>query len=96
VIKEAEAVINTRPLLYVGDEINSNIALKPSQFLFLNPFTGLPNSDADLDQEYKPCLSTADTLLKIWQKGQQLLDKFWNIWREQYLTSSRERTQTNH
>jgi len=95
VIKEAEAVINTRPLLYIGDDINSNIALTPSHFLCLNPYTGIPNSDADLDQEYKLRLSTAETLLAIWKKGQKLLNSFWNIWREQYLTSLRERTQVD-
>ncbi|XP_053380514.1 uncharacterized protein LOC128548907 [Mercenaria mercenaria] len=31
-VKEAEAVVNSRPLVYVGDDVNSSITLTPSHF----------------------------------------------------------------
>ena len=32
ILKEAEAVINARPLVYIGDDIQSLIALTPAHF----------------------------------------------------------------
>ena len=32
ILKEAEAVINSRPLVYVGEDINSNKTLTPAHF----------------------------------------------------------------
>ena len=37
ILKEAEAVINSRPLVYVGEDINSYMTLTPAHFLTLNP-----------------------------------------------------------
>ena len=42
ILKEAEAVINSRPLVYVGEDINSYMTLTPAHFLTLNPKIGLP------------------------------------------------------
>ena len=95
VIKEVKAVVNTRPLVYVGDDINSNITLSPNHFLTLNPRLTTPEVDLDdVDEDYTPVRSSADLLLKMWHKGQRLLSDFWRIWREDYLLNLRERTQT--
>ncbi|VDI16697.1 Hypothetical predicted protein [Mytilus galloprovincialis] len=95
IIKEIEAVVNSRPLIYVGEDINSKITLTPSHFLMLNPTTGIPDVDFDLDDpDYSPLESSKEKLLKAWKKGQKLLDSFWNLWRNEYLLSLRERTQT--
>lgn len=93
-IKEVEAVLNSRPLVYVGDDINSNISLSPNHFLTLNPNTGIPESINSDDADYIPSENLSDKLLKIWRKGQKILNAFWSIWREEYLVSLRERTQT--
>lgn len=95
ILKEVEAVVNTRPLVYVGDDITSNIALSPSHFLSLNPNTGCPELNEDHnDQDYNPYESSSEKLLQIWKKGQRLLSSFWKIWYNDYLLSLRERTQT--
>jgi hypothetical protein len=42
-LKEVEAIVNSRPLVYVGDDLESNITLTPHHFLTLNPDIGVPN-----------------------------------------------------
>ncbi|VDI75589.1 Hypothetical predicted protein [Mytilus galloprovincialis] len=69
IIKEIEAVVNSRPLIYVGEDINSKITLTPSHFLMLNPTTGIPDVDFDLDDpDYSPLESSKEKLLKAWKK----------------------------
>ena len=45
------------------------------------------------DVDYKPYISTAERLLQTWKRGQNLLNMFWKIWRNDYLLSLRERSQ---
>ncbi|XP_045205909.2 uncharacterized protein LOC123558098 [Mercenaria mercenaria] len=95
VLKEAEAVVNCRPLVYVGEDINSTITLTPAHFNCLNQKTGIPESVmSEDDPDFKISDNSADKLLQIWKKGQKLLNSFWRIWRDEYLSSLRERTQT--
>ena len=95
ILKETEAVLNSRPLVYIGDDIHSTIALTPAHFLTLNPRIGIPNFEqinAD-DQDYNPEMSSAERLLRKWNKGLKILNQFWKSWRDDYLLSLRERTQ---
>ena len=95
ILKEAEAIINSRPLVYVGEDINSNMTLTPAHFLTLNPKIGLPASiqDDSEDADYSLVISSADSLLAKWKKGLKYLRSFWQIWRNDYLLSLRERSQ---
>ena len=43
ILKEAGAVINSRPLVYVGEDIDY-YGLTPAHFLTLNPKIGLPSA----------------------------------------------------
>ena len=61
-IKEVEAVLNSRPLVYVGEDINSRITLRPGNFLSLNPRIGIPETDVT-ESEYSPCESSGEKLL---------------------------------
>ena len=55
ILKEVEATINARPLMYVGDDLESNITLTPQHFLSLNPSTGIPEIENDQDDpDYSP------------------------------------------
>ena len=97
-LSEVQAVVNSRPLVYVGDDLNSDISLTPAHFLGLNPHIGVPefiNSDDETDPEYVTpnSMSSAEKLLLIWKKGQRHLNRFWKIWQDNYLLSLRERTQ---
>lgn len=94
-VRDAVAVVNSRPLVYVGDDVSSTTALTPSYFLTLNPSTGIPESDVDeKDNDFIAHYNSSDSLLNMWKKGQKLLNLFWIIWRNDYLLSLRERTQT--
>ena len=79
ILKEAEAVINSRPLVYVGDDINSSMTLTPAHSLtLLNPKIGLPVTTRDNtdDMDYSPEISSADKLLTTWKKGLKHLSSF--------------------
>lgn len=95
VLKETEAVLNSRPLVYIGDDIHSTIALTPAHFLSLNPRIGISNFEQinTADQDYNPEMSSAEKLLLSWKKGLKIVNKFWKTWRDDYLLSLRERTQ---
>jgi len=93
-IKEIESVLNTRPLVYVANDIKSSMPIIPAHFLNMNPKSGIPNNEIPEESEFKPLESSAKKIATIWRKGQNLLDIFWKIWRDEYLTSLRERTQT--
>lgn len=79
VLKEIEAVVNSRPLVYVGDDIRSHITLTPAHFLSLNPNIGIPDTDNNDDDDYSPNKDAAEKLLDTWKKGHKLLDKFYMI-----------------
>ena len=97
VLKEAEAIINSRPLAYVGDDINSGIALTPAHFLSLNPRVGLLSFSLEDDHDitFNPKVNSAETLIRTWKKGLKHLEKFWRVWRDDYLLNLRERTQSS-
>ena len=95
ILKEVEAVVNSRPLVYIEDDINSSMTLTPSHFLTLNPTIGIPTYDADdNDHDFSPNESSTDKLVLKWKKGLRHVQRFWKIWRDEYLKSLRERTQT--
>ena len=100
ILTEIEAVVNSRPLVYVDDDINSIHVLTPSDFLSMNPNHVIPDSshkDGDSqDIDYtEGKVSTTDKLLDIWKCGQRKLNEFWNLWKNDYLLSLRERTQAS-
>ena len=96
VLTEVQAVINSRPLVYVGEDFDSGFSLAPADFLNLNPQSGVPlieiHNSHDPDYGKK---SSADKLLELWGKGQRHLNSVWKAWRDDYLLSLRERGQTH-
>lgn len=77
VLKEAKSIINSQPFVYVGDDINSDVTLTPAHFLSLNPKIGLPydSTEEELDKDFKPTISSAETLILIWNKGMKHVNK---------------------
>ena len=96
-VTEVEAIITTRPLTYIGGDFDSGISICPADFLSLNPKTGFPELQDDMnDVEFELKMNTSSALLEAWKRGQRHLNQFWKVWRDQYLQSLRERTQVHH
>ena len=86
-IVEIEAVLNSRPLVYLDNDINSGTALTPAHFLSINHKAGIP----EIEISYMPNQDTRTKLLLMWKKGQSYINKFWQLWITEYLPSLRER-----
>jgi len=96
VVSEITAILNTRPLVYLTDDINSGAALTPQCFLRmkLDQKTGTPDSPFTSDEndpDYVQNQSSEDTLLQTWKDCQIHLSHFWKTWTDDYLLSLRER-----
>jgi hypothetical protein len=95
IIDEITAIINSRPLVYVGADFKSGFLLTPAHFLSPNIKTGTPNvSDDNLrDPDYVDRLSSKERLWEQWVKHQNLLKQYWKVWYNDYLKNLRERKQ---
>jgi len=96
VVKEVEAIVNSRPLVYLGADFSSGFTLIPGDFLSLNPKTGvtsLAEEDRQQEPDFLSKMSFSQKLLDMWRKGQKHLDMFWKLWLDEYVLSLRERTQ---
>ena len=99
IITEVEAVINSRPLVYVDDDLENEI-ITPNHFLPLNIKNGTPELIRNNEDDYKNDpdyqneeLTTAHKLLQTWKKGNKHLEQFWKVWKDGYLLNLRERNQ---
>lgn len=100
---ETETVLNSRPLTTISsDSLDiSNQVLRPIDFLIPlgsvstpSLWIGDPESD---DEEWLPAQANSVRELRLlWEKTAKALQKFWQMWSEQYLISLRERYQNYH
>ena len=86
-LTEIEAMLNSRPLVYLDDDINSEEAITPSHFMSANIRTGIP----DIEEEYEPKEYSGRMIIDNWRKGQLKLQGFWQAWISEYLPTLRER-----
>ena len=93
VLTEVETVVNSRPLIYVDDDINSSFIITPLSFLSQSHQHFIPDFKIDTDT-FEPTerISTSQQLLQRWKSGQKCLNQFWTIWCKDYLLSLRERS----
>ena len=92
---ETEAVINSRPLVYVDDDINSKNVITPGHFISMISTTGTPDVSNITKLEHKSKQNTAKNLLEFWKKWQHHLDTLWDIWKKQiHFESTREIPET--
>lgn len=70
--------MNSRPLEYVGDDINFNIILTADHFLTLNPKSSIPDDSEDDTEgpEFLPKISSGEKFLQTWNKNRNMLMPF--------------------
>ena len=90
-LTEIEAVINSRPLMYVGEEFSLSHVLTPAHLLTGNLCTSQPVLVHTDDPDYFKSRTNAEHLTELWQKQQRNLDHFWRVWSTEYLLSLRDR-----
>ena len=79
---EVEAILNTRPLTYSCEDLNSSFVLTPAHFLTGGCSNAIPISTDDNDDvntDYFPKLDSTQELVKDCKKQLQL---FWRSWME--------------
>ncbi|MEE4247410.1 MAG: DUF1759 domain-containing protein [Kangiellaceae bacterium] len=84
-LTEVEAVLNSRPLLYVDAEHGKEV-LTPAHFLVLNRLT----KEADPEEAHDLLLPLPTRMRRMRAR----LMAFWDCWQESYLTSLREKPTT--
>ncbi|XP_063635169.1 uncharacterized protein LOC134805902 [Cydia splendana] len=86
VVKEIEAVVNTRPLTYVDEDVEH--ILRPSDFIAMGrTIITDTGSDGSLPLETQ----TKSDLVQSWKKGISILEEFKRMFIDRYLLSLRER-----
>ena len=98
-LTEIEESLNSRPLTYVYEDLDSGFTLTPGHFLATNRKLGLCNSsnaDYHCDEDFQPNKDSVTKLIEMWKKGQKQLDLFWKMWQEEYLLSLREKLPLEH
>ena len=92
-LTEIEAVVNTRPIVYVGSD--DHLTLSPADLLKQHTTLGLPDITVKSDDpDFVPPgtrINMASVLLDAWRRGQNIVNNFWKLWREDYLTALREK-----
>lgn len=90
IINEIEGVVNSRPLVYVDNDLENQI-ITPMHFLSLNVKNGTPrisnqdDEDSPNDPEhYNEEMTRTQKLLETWKKGNKHLEQFWQSWKDNY------------
>ena len=83
VLVEVEAIVNSRPLTYVYDDVEGvSYSISPSHLLYGRRIISLPNSEVST--------STYDSLVKKSKQHRHTLSQFLSLWRRMYLINLRE------
>ena len=99
ILTKIEAKVNARSSVYVSNEVEQRTIITLMHFLSFNARTGLPTlmilEEEDDDPNFRlKKAKSAEKLLETLKKGQKHLEHFWKIWKDGYLLSLRERSQT--
>lgn len=86
-LKEVEAVMNSRPLTYVYDDANEGQAITPSLLLYGKDLTQLPPNMFDYKFERKSPQTCRERLKYL----EKLKNYFWTRYQREYLTELTER-----
>lgn len=82
-LTEAEAIINSRPLTYVHNDVDEPQPLTPAHFLVGQRLTCLPPKPFPADTNHPT--ANKEEMTRRWRYRQRLMTNFWNRWRREYL-----------
>lgn len=82
-LTEAEAIINSRPLTYVSNDVDQPEPLTPAHFLVGQRLTCLPPKS--FPAEINHPTANKEEMTKRWRYRQRLVTNFWNRWQKEYL-----------
>ncbi|XP_047998158.1 uncharacterized protein LOC125235603 [Leguminivora glycinivorella] len=91
VVKEIEAVLNTRPLTAVGSDPEA--VLRPADFLSLGECLEI---NSELCEGTSQGTNTKVDLVEGWKRGQRILNEYKEMFTNQYLPSLRDRFSHSH
>jgi hypothetical protein len=97
VITQIEAMLNNRPLTTVTENLEDTFTIiRPVDFLrpandATDTWKATGYDDYENDPTYFEKLTTKTNLSEMLQIQKSYLEKFWQIWHDQYLTAIRER-----
>lgn len=82
-LRQIEAVLNSRPLTALSTDPNDLYALTPAHFLVGDSLVAIPERDVG---------DVPVNRLKMFERLQHMLQHFWRRWRFEYLSSLQQRT----
>ena len=83
ILTEAEAIINSRPLTFVHNDVDEPQPLTPAHFLVGQRLTCLPPKPFPADTNHPT--ANKEEMTRRWRYRQRLMTNFWNRWRREYL-----------
>ena len=95
---KVEAVVNSHPLIYLPEEFPDHPILSPAHFLHPQKASRIPDLGHDGDDpDYSvPSEAGPDKFLHSLKKQQEILNHFWQVWKEEYLPALQERQDFAH
>ena len=90
IVIEIEAMLNDRPLTYVSTDLSDPEPLTPSHLLFGKRIRQVLHPLNDPEELKDPTYVSDSAMREKVNKHTAMMEKFWNRWRTEYLTSLRE------
>ena len=90
IITEIEAMLNNRPLTYVSPDLSDPEPLTPSHLLFGRRIRQVPHVLNKPEELEDPTYVNDNVMREKVNKHSMVIEKFWNCWKTEYLTSLRE------
>ena len=90
IITEIEAMLNDRPLTYVSTDLSDPEPLTPSHLLFGRRIRQVPHVLNKPEELEDPTYVSDNVMREKVNKHSMVIEKFWNRWKTEYLTSLRE------